>query len=245
MKEDLKEDSSLKDDSKSEEEAEKDCVQGSGQRDDRDHREEIDFLSEEFFAACQRELEERLSKKSRFEHSLGVAQCAQDLAYTYGLDEKSARIAGLLHDWDKAYDDEGIRKRVESLGLRVDPFVLEYMPRLLHGPTAAAALAQRFTQMPTEILNAIARHTTGAVDMSPLDMVVYIADVIEPNRDYVGVDALRDLVGRESLEELFVDISGHVLGNLIECKRLIHPQTLEVWNYYIARKRGSAHYGQA
>ena len=196
-----------------------------------------DVLGEAFYEARREELRERLPKKSRYRHSLGVAEESARLARIYGADERKARLAGLLHDWDKGYDDAGIRARVAKLGLAVDPFLLERMPQLLHGPTAAAALAQRFPELPDDVVSAIERHTAGAVGMGDLDMIVYIADVIEPHRDFPGVDDLRALPGTETLEDLFVDVSAHVFGNLIERRRFVHPQTLEVWNHYIARKK--------
>lgn len=198
----------------------------------------MDLLSDEFFEGCCKLLRERLPKKSRYRHSLGVSGESVRLAHLYGADERKARLAGLLHDWDKGYDDEGIRARVAELGLRVDPFLLERMPQLLHGPTAAAALAKRFPQIPSDVLSAIERHTAGAVDMSDLDMIVYIADVIEPNRDFPGVDDLRALPEKESLDDLFIDVSAHVLVNLVDRRRFVHPNTLEVWNHCIARKKG-------
>lgn len=206
---------------------------------------ETDALSEEFFEARRKELKARLPKKSRYRHSLGVAEESARLARRYGADVRKARLAGLLHDWDKGYDDEGIRVRVSQLGLEVDPFLLKRMPQLLHGPTAAAALARRFPQLPDDVVNAIERHTAGSTDMSELDMIVYIADVIEPNRDFPGVDALRKLSEKEGLEDLFVDVSAHVLMNLVERRRFVHPHTLEVWNHYIARKKGANEEGKA
>ena len=200
---------------------------------------ETDVLSEEFYEARRKELKARLPKKSRYRHSLGVAEESVHLAKLYGADVRKARLAGLLHDWDKGYDDEGIRSRVAELGLEVDPFLLERMPQLLHGPTAAAALALRFPQLPADVASAIERHTAGATDMSDLDMIVYVADVIEPNRDFPGVDDLRALPEKESLEDLFIDVSAHVLMNLVERRRFVHPHTLEVWNHYIARKKGA------
>lgn len=196
-----------------------------------------DVLGDGFYEARREELRERLPKKSRYRHSLGVAEESARLARLYGVDERKARLAGLLHDWDKGYDDAGIRARVRELGIEVDPFLLERMPQLLHGPTAAAALSRRFPELPADVVSAIDRHTAGAVGMGDLDMIVYIADVIEPHRDFPGVDDLRALPGTESLEELFVDVFAHVFGNLIERRRFIHPQTLEVWNHYIARKK--------
>lgn len=198
-----------------------------------------DVLSDAFFEARAADLAQRLGH-GRFEHSQGVAKTAQNLARLYQIDECKARLAGLLHDWDKSYDDKGIRERVEELGLLVEPFVFENMPQLLHGPTAAAALAREFPALPRDIVQSIERHTAGAVDMSDLDMIVYIADALEPGRDYHGLGAIRGLAGEVALEELYVTTFQHVLLNLVERRKRIHPQTVAIWNYYIARSREAA-----
>ena len=155
-------------------------------------------------------------------------------------DERLARLAGLLHDWDKGYDDEGIRARAVELGIADQLASYLDMPHLLHGPTAAAALAREFPELPAPLLQAIRLHTTGAVGMSPLDLIVYVADVIEPGRYCAGVDKLRDMVGKVELEDLFMATLVYVVGNLIERRKLIHPDTVTVWNYYVARARERA-----
>lgn len=198
-----------------------------------------DALSDAFFEARKVDLAARLGR-SRFEHTLGVAETAQNLARVYGVDEKKARIAGLLHDWDKDYDNAGIRARVSELDLAIDAYVFDEMPQLLHGPTAARALAREFPELPADVIQAIERHTAGAVGMSDLDMVVYIADALEPGRDYYGLGVVRDLAGVVSLEELYLTTFRHVLLNLVERRKRIHPQTIDIWNYYIARSREAA-----
>lgn len=193
-------------------------------------------LTDSFFAARRSELEHRL-KLRRFEHTLGVADTARHLAEAYGVDARKAELAGLLHDWDKTYDDEGIKRRARELDVAVDGFVLEEMPEILHGMTAAAALRRRFPTLPFDVLQAIDRHTTGAVGMTDLDMIVYVADAIEPHRDYPGIDRLRAMVGASTLEDLFLETLRHVTLNLIERRKRVYPRTLDVWNYYIARAR--------
>lgn len=195
-----------------------------------------DALSDVFYAARERDLEQRLGRK-RFEHTLGVADTAAHLARLYGADERTARLAGLLHDWDKGYDDAGIRTRARELGLAVDPYVFEEMPQLLHGPTAAAALAREFPCLPCDVVRAVERHTAGAVGMTDLDMVVYVADALEPGRDYAGLDEIRALVGQVPLEELYLATFRQVFLNLVERRKRIHPQSVEIWNHYLARAR--------
>ena len=199
----------------------------------------MDVLSDEFYAARERDVQRRLKPK-RFTHVMGVAQTALDLARVYGVDERKAHLAGLLHDWDKCYTDEGIRERAVNLGVEVDPYVLQNMPQVLHGHTAAVALGREYPDLPADVLQAIDRHTTGAINMSDLDMVIYIADAIEPSRTYDGLDALREAAGKASLEELFLRTFQSSFKNLVERGMCMDPQTVYIWNHYVTRSHEAA-----
>ncbi len=197
----------------------------------------VDALSDEFYEARAAELATRVSAK-RARHVEGVAQAAVMLARAYDQDVRKARLAGLLHDWDKGYDDDGIRARIVELGLvdEIDPWVVEHMPTVLHGPTAAASLARDFPEIPDDVLQAIERHTTAAGDMSDLDKVIYIADAIEESRRYGRIDELRALVGTVSLDELFISTYEYWTLRLIERGRILHPDTIAIWNSLVARE---------
>lgn len=192
---------------------------------------EADILSDEFYAAREEELRDRVSKK-RFAHIQGVAQTCAELAKRYGVDERRARLAGLLHDWDKGYDDAGIRNRARELGVRVDSWVFEHQPRIMHAYTAAAYFRQAYAHMPADVTQAIWRHTTAAPHMEPLDMVLYVADALEPNRRFGRVDELRKLAKTASLETLFVETLAYWTLLLLESGKTMHPDTVLVWNYY-------------
>ena len=107
-------------------------------------------------------------------------------------------------------------------------------PHLLHARTGAAGLRGALPGVPDEVVAAVSHHTVGALDMTPLDMVVYLADMIEPNRDYPGVVALRDAVGSVSLEELFALGYQQSLLHLVTARKCMHPDTVKVWNRYVA-----------
>ncbi len=195
-----------------------------------------DALSEEYFEARKADIKKRVSEK-RFAHVCGVAQCAKELAHTYGVDEQKAHLAGILHDWDKNYDDEEIRERVKELNMDIDPFVLKTLARVLHAHTAAVALGREFPEIPKDVLQAIDRHTIAATDMTDLDMVVYCADALEPGRQFGRVDEIRDKIGKVELEELFLSVYEYWVELMLERRCVVHPITLEVWNHYAARWR--------
>ena len=194
-------------------------------------------LSKSFYKARKDELEQRVSPK-RFKHCLGVSKACEQLARAYGLDEKKARIAGLLHDWDKGFNDEQARARVYELGMEdeVSPFVVENMPAVLHGNTAARALGRDFPELPGDVLQAIDRHTTADEHMEPLDMALYIADAIEPGRQFGRIDELRAAVGTCSLEELYFKTYEYWVFLLLERGKPLHPDTIRIWNAYALRR---------
>lgn len=191
----------------------------------------MDALSDEFYSERAKELKDRVSEK-RLAHIDGVAKCAVMLAQVYGIDERKARLAGLLHDWDKGYRNNAMRERVCDLGLdgSLDPWVVANLPEVLHGPTAAAALSRSFPEIPPDVIHAIEVHTVACKDMSDLDKIIYVADAIEPNRNYDGVDAIRAEVGKVQLDDLYRDVYKHWLSVLLEKEVVMHPDTIDIWN---------------
>lgn len=193
-------------------------------------------FSSEFMDARKADLQARVGAH-RYAHIMGVADTARSLACTYEVDPDKAYLAGLLHDWDKNFDDEGIRARADSLGLSVPEEVYWGSPQTLHGLTAAAALGKEYPDIPADVLQAVSRHTTGALGMTPLDMVVYIADALEPGRNFPGLENLRARVGKESLEDLFISVHAYWISLIVGRKKTLHPDTIAVWNYYASRHR--------
>ena len=117
----------------------------------------------------------------------------------------------------------------------VDPWVVENMPNVLHGETAARALARDFPEIPGDVLQAIDRHTTAAEDMTPLDMALYIADAIEPGRQFGRIDELRAAVGTGTLEELYFQTYEYWVFLLFERGKPLHPDTIRIWNSYLTK----------
>lgn len=198
----------------------------------------IDDLSEglpaedrAFMAEAAEELKDRLRPK-RFAHSISVARTAKRFAGIYGVDISQATRAGLIHDWDKCYHGQEVFDRCAELGVEL-PEGHEHMEAIFHSITGARALAIRFPHIEPEILQAISRHTAGAVEMSPLDMVIFVADMIEPTRTYESLDALRALVGQVELRELFARCYEATVLFLASKRRFLHPDTAKVWNAWV------------
>jgi predicted HD superfamily hydrolase involved in NAD metabolism len=138
----------------------------------------------------------RLSDK-RYGHTVRVADTAAELARIHGLDENRARLAGLIHDAAREHGYEEFLRLAEEWNLPVGEPERQ-SPKLLHGPVAAE-LARRELGVGDEgVLEAVRVHTTAKPGMEPLALALYVADKIEPARDYPSVGRLRRLA-REDL----------------------------------------------
>lgn len=134
-------------------------------------------------------IEEHFSDKRRI-HTEGVRKTAIELAGKYGADPEKAEIASLYHDMYRGVSKEELNVLVEKYGL---DHRYRDNPNLAHGKLAAIAMRRDFGITDEDIINAVSYHTTGRPEMSQLEKVVFIADAIEPNRDYPGVVELRQL----------------------------------------------------
>lgn len=169
--------------------------------------------------------------RRRYQHSLGVAQTALELAETYGVNRFEAAAAGLIHDWDKVLEDDELVTRALHYGIKIAGSPAAATP-LLHGPVAAYELPQLFPEFSPAVFQAVDRHTVGAVDMTPLDMVVFVADAIEPNRHGDYAVALREMVGKVSLDELSFSCFAQGLVYVIGSGRYLYPTAVTIYNHY-------------
>ena len=128
-------------------------------------------------------------KYKRIPHVLGTEQEAIRLAERYGADVEKARRAALLHDITKKLDMADQLALCQRYGIRLDDLEQKAL-KLLHAKTGAA-IARDVFGVDDEIYNAIWYHTTGHAGMTLLEKIIYIADYIEPSRDFPGVDRLR------------------------------------------------------
>lgn len=178
-------------------------------------------------------LSQRLGERA-LEHCLRVAETSAALAGIYGIDAEEARLAGLLHDWDRDLEHEELVAAATRYDLQ-DHGEEFRTAALLHAHTAARSLREEFPAISDAVVSAVERHTLGAPDMQPLDMVVYVADMIEPGRSYPGVNDLREVAGTVALEDLFGEAFRQTLLHLVNERKHIHPVTVAVWNSHVAR----------
>lgn len=188
-------------------------------------------MSAPTYDAALAALAARLSGKA-LRHCERVADTAGELAERFGVDVETARLAGVLHDWSRDETPEALLASAGTYGIPVRD-VDKAVPYLLHAEVAAAQLRDAFPDLPDEVVASVACHTFGRVGMTPLDKVVYVADTIEPHRDFPGVEDLRAMACGCDLHALFVATYARSVSGVIERRRPIHPDTAEVWNWIV------------
>ncbi|OJG92023.1 HD domain-containing protein [Enterococcus silesiacus] len=169
----------------------------------------------------------------RFQHVLGVEEMAVALAAKYGVSEEKASIAALTHDYAKERPDEEFELIIKRDGYDQD--LLNYGNPIWHGLVGASMVQRELGIDDEEILEAIRLHTTGAAKMSLLDKIIYVADYIEPGRNFPGVKEARKLA-LVDLDEAVAYETKHTLLHLIEQEHKIYPKTIETYNYWVVRK---------
>ncbi len=168
--------------------------------------------------------------EQRFRHVLGVEAAALDLAQQYGCDERKASLAALLHDYAKEVADQVFLDLIDQYQLGEE--LKAWGNNVWHGMVGAYKIRQDFGLEDQDILQAIQRHTVGASQMTLLDKVLYVADYIEPNRDFPGVEEARQL-SKLSLDKAVAFATARTIAHLAQKRIPIYPQTIETYNAYI------------
>ncbi len=173
------------------------------------------------------EVKKHLSEK-RFYHSQCVVVEAAKLAARYGADVEKARLAGILHDIMKDAPQEEQLKIMEKfdimLSKRQSP-----VPKPWHAAAGAAYIRGVLGVEDPDILSAVECHTWGKKDMSLFDKVLFVADYISADRDYPGVEAMREAAER-SLEEAIVKGVAWTLNDLSSQGKPIDPDSVCAYN---------------
>lgn len=175
-------------------------------------------------------LQGTLSPK-RFNHSLGVMETSVKLASLFGVDVKKAELAGLLHDCAREFKNEEVLKLCKEHNIEVDD-VCEREPKLLHGPVGAVVARKEYGIEDEEILGAIYCHTTGRKNMNALDKIIFLADYVEPGRDFAGVEKVREVVFEDLDKGMVVSLIS-IIKHLAKKKQLIQKDTIDTWNFII------------
>jgi len=169
-----------------------------------------------------------LLKSNRVKHVLGCRQAAVELAKLYGVNETDAARAALLHDVTKALDGPLQLTLCREYGTILDTFSTQN-PKTLHALTGSLVAERIFGENPA-VVDAIRCHTTGKADMNLLEKIIYVADYMEPNRDFPGVERLRELAYRDITQALALGLQ-MTLDMLVQQGRDISPESQQALRY--------------
>jgi predicted HD superfamily hydrolase involved in NAD metabolism len=163
----------------------------------------------------------------RFTHTIGVVETAARLAKKYGADSQKAEIAAIFHDVAKCMPIKELKTIMEENNLSLD--LLEYNKELWHAPVGAFLAENEYGIKDRDVLQAILFHTSGHEEMSLLDKVIYVADYIEPNRNFPGVERARELAF-EDLDQALLFALKNTITFLIEKEQTVYPLTVKTYN---------------
>ena len=176
-------------------------------------------------------------KPKRYEHSVRVYMTALKMAEHYHANVNKVAIASLIHDCGRQIPKEDSVAKAKELGIPVDP-VEETQPILLHAKLGVYYAIHKYGVSPDdrEVLDAIRYHSTGTVDMTQTAKIVFLADLIEPGRDFEGVEALRE-VSFQDLDRGMLLSYDNTIRYLLEDGLLIHPDAIAGYNQLAAKTK--------
>ena len=165
----------------------------------------------------------------RYEHTLGVEETARQMAKCFGVDEEKAALAGLLHDCAKCLPLSQMVKAAK--GEEMDEVMAE-SKALMHALAGMCMAKNVYNVDDEEVLSAIRWHTTGHAQMTALEKIIYLADMIEPNRKpYPGLEELRKLCWLDLDQAMHAALASS-LAHVQAQGKTLHPDTLAALNDY-------------
>lgn len=180
---------------------------------------------------------ERVLSKKRYQHVLRVVDTAVELAEYHQCDIEKAKLAALLHDYAKEMPKENQLELAQAY--YSDPQLATYGSAIWHGLAAATLAETKYDISDSDVLQAIAWHTSGWEEMSLLQQIIYTADYIEPGRDFKGVKKVRKLAKKNLAKACFVQMQ-QTLTHLIKKGAYIAPISFYVYNQWVNNQNEEA-----
>jgi predicted HD superfamily hydrolase involved in NAD metabolism len=189
------------------------------------------------FTALSRAVRASIGQPHRYAHSVRVARLADRLAQRHGEDAALARRAGMLHDVARLYDVARLLAECERRSLPVDGFERRH-PIVLHARLGAELARDDFGERDERVLQAIRRHTLAAPGMTRLDAILYLADGLEPGRNFperAGLEARAFADLDDAMRAVLASSIVYLRGRGLEAA----PQTLAALETYTLAERSS------
>ncbi|MEG1834904.1 MAG: bis(5'-nucleosyl)-tetraphosphatase (symmetrical) YqeK [Oscillospiraceae bacterium] len=180
------------------------------------------------------EIKKRLTK-ARFYHSLNVADEAKKLAEFYGADKEKAFTAGLVHDIMKDTDKNEQLRILEKNGISLTNTEKDN-PKLWHAISGAVFLEKELNVTDKEIISAVRFHTTGKENMTLIEKIIYIADYIAADRNYQGIEIMREKAYK-SLELAMLEGLSFTITYNIKKAVSIHEDSIKCYNEIVREEK--------
>ena len=174
-----------------------------------------------------------LQKPSRKAHSLRVAFVAAARATALKLDEKKATLAALFHDCAKNLPPDH-----PLLQGFIPPSDWGEVPEsVLHQFSGAYVAERAFGVNDQEVLDAVRYHTSGKPQMTELGKLIFLADMVEDERQYDGVDKIRFAFYNQSLDEALTLALKETVEFLQKKEAEVYPLTISALKYYEKKEK--------
>lgn len=170
---------------------------------------------------------QKMISKVRFDHTVRVLNTARELATHYNTNEESVQLAVIFHDYAKEIADDILKQYI--IKHQLDDRLLSFHKELWHGPVAAHIVQQKYGIKNKSVLNAIYYHTTGRANMDMVELIVFVADYIEPNRSFPGLNDVREHAFINIHKAALMKLKNTILY-LIKQNALIFPDTFYAYN---------------
>jgi|SRR5699024_3205450 len=174
--------------------------------------------------------------EARYEHTLRVASTAVHLASLYNQPadvKKKIELAAIFHDYAKYWSVEELRRWIQQSRLPKD--LLDYHHELWHGPVASLLIKYQYGIDDQDIQMAIRYHTTGRANMSVFEMLLYLADYIEPGRSFPGIEEVRQMANQDLVVASWM-VSKNTLEFLLSKGSTLYPDSIHAYNDLTRRK---------
>lgn len=169
-----------------------------------------------------------LSKK-RFNHTIRVLELALHFGKLYKVNSEDIFLASIYHDYAKEWTDQELLDYMKNNDFLIDEFCKK-SPYLLHGIVAAKICESSGWIANKSVLNAIAYHTTGTPQLDDLGKIIYLADALEPGRNFDNIDLLRE-IAYQDLDLGVIAVAKHTIKYLENNNLLIHDNTYKLLSF--------------
>lgn len=166
--------------------------------------------------------------EERYEHSLGTAECAKELAQRFDLNEEKAYLCGLIHDCAKCFSNNELKEKICECEWLCEGELEN--PKTYHAPAGAILAKQELGICDEEIISATRWHTLGHSEMSDFEKIIFIADKIEKRTRPIEYREPIEKALEKGLDNALLICYGNTIKSLVDRNLKICYQTIDIYN---------------